>query len=83
VPLDHCSAGWNASAGVVWPDRRVDIRASNCRYLHIYAPSGREFFCLEPQSAPDGALNRNRNEATIVQTGERFEMQVSFEVGVI
>ena len=81
VPLDHCFTHWNGTAVIRWPDRKVHIRATNCRYLHVYAPAGRDFFCVEPLSAATGALNRNRGEATVVQPGDRFEMQVSFAVG--
>jgi galactose mutarotase-like enzyme len=81
VALDHCFADWNGSAVLLWPDRRVDIHASNCRYLHVYAPSRRDFFCVEPMSAAGGALNREQDEATVVQPGGRFEIQVSFEAG--
>jgi aldose 1-epimerase len=79
VPLDHCFTHWNGTAVIRWPDLRVDIRATNCRYLHVYAPSGGDFFCVEPLSAAVGALNRN--EAAVVQPGERLEIQVSFAVG--
>jgi aldose 1-epimerase len=81
VPLDHCFADWNGSALLLWPDLRVDIRATNCRHLHVYAPRGRDFFCVEPMSTAAGALNRNRDEATVVQPNSRFEIQVSFEIG--
>jgi len=81
VPLDHCFAGWSNNAVLRWPDRRVDIRASNCHFLHVYTPAGRKFFCLEPQSAAPGALTRDRGEAAAVAPGGRFAMQVSFEVG--
>jgi aldose 1-epimerase len=79
VPLDHCFTRWNGVAVIRWPDLRVDIRAINCRDLHVYAPSGGDFFCVEPLSAAAGALNRN--EAAVVQPGERFEIQVSFSAG--
>jgi aldose 1-epimerase len=79
VPLDHCFTRWDGTAVIRWPDLRVDIRATNCAYLHVYAPSGRDFFCVEPSSAAVGALNRN--EAAVVQPGERFAIQVSFAVG--
>jgi hypothetical protein len=71
---------WSGSALLLWPDRRVEIRASNCPYLHVYAPFGRDFFCVEPQSAPAGALCRDAGEATVVPPGQRFELQVSFAV---
>jgi len=79
VPLDHCFTNWNGTAVLRWPDHRVEIRATNCCCLHVYAPSGRDFFCVEPLSAAVGALNRN--EATVVQPGARFEIQVGFAVG--
>jgi aldose 1-epimerase len=78
VPLDHCFTHWNGIAVIRWPDLRVDIRATNCRYLHVYAPSGGNFFCVEPLSAAVGA--HNRNEAAVVQPGERIEIQVNFAV---
>jgi aldose 1-epimerase len=81
VPLDHCFVDWDARALLLWPDRRLVIRATNCRYLHVYAPSGRDFFCVEPQSAAAGALNRGADEATVVAPGGRFEMSVHFDVG--
>ena len=37
MPLDNCFADWNESALIQWPDRRVEIHAGNCRYLHVYA----------------------------------------------
>jgi aldose 1-epimerase len=82
VPLDHCFAEWNGAAVLTWPDCKLDIRATNCPYLHVYAPLQRDFFCVEPQSAAAGALNRGRNEVTVVQPGGRFEIQVNFAVGV-
>jgi aldose 1-epimerase len=81
VSLDHCFADWDGTAQLRWPDRTVNMRAINCRCLHLYTPRGRDFFCLEPQTAPAGALGRDRGEATVVQPGERFAMQVSFEIG--
>jgi aldose 1-epimerase len=81
VPLDNCFADWNGSAVILWPDRRVEIRAKNCRYLHVYAPAGSDFFCVEPQSAAAGALTRGQGEAEVVAPGGRFEVRVSFEVG--
>ena len=83
VALDNCFADWNQTAVLRWPDRRVGIRATNCPYLHVYAPPGRDFFCVEPQSAAAGALTRDRGEATVVAPGGRFEVQVSFEIGAV
>jgi aldose 1-epimerase len=78
VPLDHCFTHWDGAAVIRWPDLTVDIRATNCICLHVYAPSGGDFFCVEPLSAAVGALNRN--EAAVVQPGERFAIRISFAV---
>ena len=81
VALDNCFADWDQSAVILWPDHRVDIHASNCRNLHVYSPAGRDFFCVEPQSAAAGALTRGQGEAEVVAPGGRFEVRVSFEIG--
>jgi aldose 1-epimerase len=81
VPLDHSFVDWDGAALMLWPDRRVAMRAANCRSLHMYVPPGRDFFCVEPLSAPAGALNRGAQEVAVVAPGERFAIQVSFEVG--
>jgi aldose 1-epimerase len=81
VPLDHCFSGWDGLATLRWPDRTVTVRAAHCSCLHIYAPAGRDFFCVEPQSAAPGALGRNAGEASVLAPGERFAIRVHFAVG--
>ena len=79
IPLDHSFVGWGGEAQVRWPDRRLTLRATNCRCLHVYVPQGRDFFCLEPQTAAAGALSRDRDEAHFVQ---RYAIAVTLELGV-
>ena len=81
IALDHCFTDWNAQATVIWPDRQVRIKATHCNCLHIYAPSGQSFFCLEPQSGPAGALHRVAGGASIIQAGRSFGIEVQFTVG--
>jgi aldose 1-epimerase len=81
VPLDHCFSGWNGVATLLWPDRTVTIRATHCGHLHVYAPAGKDFFCIEPQSAVPGALGRDAGEAKVVAPGARFAIRVDFAVG--
>ena len=81
VALDHCLCGWDGVAALSWPDRSVTIRARHCSHLHVYAPPGRDFFCLEPQSAAAGALGRG--EATVLSPGERFAIAVRFATGAV
>jgi aldose 1-epimerase len=81
LALDHCFSGWNGVATLLWPERSVTIRATHCSQLHVYAPAGRDFFCIEPQSTVPGALGRDADEATVVAPGQRFAIQVEFAIG--
>jgi aldose 1-epimerase len=81
VLLDHGFSGWNGTAMLRWPDRTVRVFAPECRFLHVYAPAQRDFFCVEPQTAAPGALSRGGGEATAVAPGQRFSIRVHFLAG--
>ncbi len=81
TPLDHTFSGWDGTAMLRWPDRTLAISASGCGFLHVYSPAGRDYFCVEPQSAPPGALGRDAGEAATVNPGERLSIRVRFEAG--
>jgi aldose 1-epimerase len=71
LALDHCFAGWDGVATLHSPEQTIHLQASNCSFLHIYVPEGRDFFCLEPQSAAAGALGRGDAEVEVVPPGGR------------
>lgn len=79
--LDHCFEAWNGQAEIHWPDRRIKMVARNCAYLHIYAPVHGEFFCVEPQTAAAGALNRDGNEKIALEPGESIAVSLVLEAG--
>jgi aldose 1-epimerase len=81
VALDHGFSGWNGIARLSWPDHRVTVSTSDCKFLHVYTPAGRDFFCVEPQTAAPGALGRDSREASIVAPGERLAIRVQFSSG--
>ncbi len=81
VPLDHCFTGWNGLATLRWPDRLVIVRAAHCGFLHVYAPPARDFFCIEPQTGPPGALERRAGEVAVLAPGERLAIQVHLAPG--
>jgi aldose 1-epimerase len=80
VDLDHCFDHWDGVASVRWPDRILKISATGCRSLHVYTPAGVDFFCLEPQTAAVGALNRDSGGVAKLAPGEHLEMRVRFSV---
>jgi aldose 1-epimerase len=82
VALDHGFSGWNGVARLSWPDHHVTISTSDCKFLHVYTPAGRDFFCVEPQNAAPGALGRGRGEPSIVAPGERLMIRVQLSSGV-
>lgn len=74
---DHCYRGWDGVATISFPSDgfRVQMRATNCYFLQVYAPD-EDYFCVEPQTGGPDALNRGADggvrllapgaEATIV-----------------
>ena len=81
VPLDHCFVGWDGIASMEWPDLRLTLRTSGCRFLHVYAPPAGDFFCVEPQSAPPGALERGAGEAAVLAPGEHLVIKLHLSPG--
>lgn len=79
VPLDHGFVGWDGTAVLRWPDRKVTLSAPACAFLHVFTPRTRDFFCIEPQSAAPGALSRG--EALAVAPGQRASIRAHFAVG--
>jgi aldose 1-epimerase len=80
VGLDHCFDHWDGLAIVRWPDRILEVRTTGAQSLHIYAPLGADFFCLEPQTAAVGALNREAGGAARLLPGASLELRVSLSV---
>ncbi|MGB6450899.1 MAG: aldose 1-epimerase [Steroidobacteraceae bacterium] len=80
VSLDHCFCGWSGHASLEWPGRTVSVRALNCPYLHVYAPAGRDFFCIEPQTGAPGSLGRNGGETSVLAPGGQMTIEVQLHV---
>jgi aldose 1-epimerase len=80
VALDHCFDHWDGTAIVRWPDRLLRLSATGARALHVYTPANAAFFCLEPQTAAAGALNRTGGEFATLAPGERLQLGVRFSV---
>lgn len=59
--LDHCFAGWRGGADIAWarPGPLLSIDATEVfRHLVVFTPAGADFFCVEPVSHMNDALNR-------------------------
>jgi aldose 1-epimerase len=73
VALDNCFSGWEGSASIVWPSRRLKldlVATSPFRDLVVFVPPGRPFFCVEPVSHANGAIASTRLAAGATLRGE-------------
>jgi len=81
VSLDHCFTHWGGKLVIERENLRVSLTASDeLGLLHVYAPSGTDFFCAEPVSHMPDALNRpgEPNQMHVLQPGEAFKASVSY-----
>lgn len=54
--VDNVFDGWDGVAQITWPARRLALRIeADMDYLILYAPPGRDFFCVEPVDHPINA----------------------------
>lgn len=60
VTLDHCFAGWDGRARIVWPRSGVSLRmqASDAfGHAIVYSPPGEPFFAIEPVTNANDGFN--------------------------
>jgi aldose 1-epimerase len=66
VLLDHCHTGWSREAAISLAPGKPALRltaSKALRWLHVYAPPGEDFFCVEPVSHAPNAVNMANPEA--------------------
>lgn len=84
--LDHCFAGWQGRARLVWPEDELalDMEASpDFTHLVVYTPKDRDFFCVEPVSHMNDGMNRMDvpgHGVSVVAPGEAIEGVVHFRL---
>lgn len=77
--LDNCFEGWSGAATLAWPDRTLTIEASEIfRHLVVYTPLGQDFFCVEPVSHMNNAINRDAMH--VLAPGETLRGTITFRV---
>jgi aldose 1-epimerase len=75
--VDNSYDGWNGTASLTDAGAVTTIAAPSATHLHLFAPSGLGFCCVEPCSALPDALNRGG--ATVLQPGERMELTMRID----
>jgi len=81
--VDNAFTGWNGSAQIDWPSRRLRLRISaDMSYYILYAPPGKDFFCFEPVDHPINAHNLPggavANGLTVLAPGQDLRRTVRF-----
>jgi aldose 1-epimerase len=65
--VDNAYDGWTGVAEVIGADRTVRLTSTVSR-LHVYAPEGASFVCLEPMTHRPNALNAPDGERSGLET---------------
>ncbi|HJS92575.1 MAG TPA: aldose 1-epimerase [Steroidobacteraceae bacterium] len=81
--IDHCHTGWSGRAVIRLPEERLRLGLAASlplRWLHIYSPPDKDFFCVEPVSHMPDAVNRPEPPSVtgvkLLEPGERLEARV-------
>lgn len=62
LDLDNCFDGWSGPARI--RDEKLSLRmTSSLQHAVVYTPSGRDYFCVEPVSHVNNALNSDEPKA--------------------
>lgn len=80
--LDNCYGGWDGRAVIDWEntDLKLEMRADSIfSHLVVYIQPENPFFCLEPVSHVNNAMNKDSEQAmTILQPGQKLSGKVEF-----
>jgi aldose 1-epimerase len=85
--VDNCHTGWTGPALIRYPREGLELSmaaSGALRWLHIYIPPGRDFFCVEPVSHMPDAVNRaepaTETGLEVLEPGARFDAHISLHV---
>ena len=76
--IDNSFDGWSGRAAIASSHGTTRITATGARAVHLYAPPGEDFLCVEPVSHLPDALNRNFAVDTLAP-GEMLTLSMRVE----
>lgn len=79
---DHTYAGFRGAVAIENGGRRAALK-SDAPALHLYAPAGRDYYCLEPVTHLPGSFAQGAKEpaARSLAPGERLSLTMSIGAG--
>lgn len=82
LALDHCFGGWQGSAQV--RDARLQLGlSSTLTWMVVFTPPGADFFCLEPVSHRNNAIQSDEPRALglqVLQPGQTAQAQMRLQL---
>ncbi|GEO13808.1 hypothetical protein MAE02_15040 [Microvirga aerophila] len=87
--LDNCFAGWDGTARIAYVQEKIALTIEAdplFGHLVVYAPTGRDFFAVEPVSHVNDAISRPDvagHGLKVLKPGERLTAQARFGVEVL
>lgn len=78
--VDNAYEGWTGEARLASSEGAVTLSAPSVSRVHVYAPQGADFVCIEPVSHRPDALNAPADEASglaILQPGETLSLSMT------
>jgi aldose 1-epimerase len=84
--LDHCFTGFKGHAVITWPSAEMQLMISapnQARWLQLYIPRGKDFFCLEPVTHMPDPFNQPDLAATGIvslEPGQSYSTRLEMEV---
>ena len=90
LDLDNAYTVATPDAEMEWPGRRLRVDMTSdpaLGHVVVYAPPGRDFFCVEPVShAPDAVNNKHPADVTGLKTlspGETLSAKISLKISAV
>jgi aldose 1-epimerase len=87
VALDNCFAGWDGKAHIAWTPHGPSLTVAAdglFQHLVVYTPPGQDYFCVEPVSHMNDAINRTatvpQHGMRILAPGEVLQGEISFRL---
>lgn len=71
---DNCWFGWQGKATL---GGDVSVTSPDAGFLHLFAPPGEDFLCLEPTTAMPDALNRADGGTTVLEPGAAMALRMT------
>ncbi|TWX72455.1 aldose 1-epimerase [Colwellia sp. C1TZA3] len=84
--LDNVFTGFTGDATVTWPEFKAKATistSSNCNFMVIYSPEGKDYFCLEPVTHCTDAINmmgKGIKNTGMVSLAPQEKMTVSMRI---